>query len=164
MKVKVVFPRERRLFHITLRVYVMFLLVASSAMAVLLLFNALQYNLVSALIHLVAFALFLTSALMYKDLYMTLKRSRFTTLWTLFSRYSPPFGAYALLYILTAVLFYIADLVHGGYFVLALTLTFRGIFEHRIGRLMNDLRACSYLYFSVISGESDMLLIKDPFM
>ncbi|AIU69364.1 hypothetical protein TEU_02830 [Thermococcus eurythermalis] len=163
MRVVATFPRLRKTLIRAMGAYKVFLWACSAVSAVMAGINAATGRTAPALIYLTAWAFFTASALMNSDLEEELRRTRFTVYWRFFSRYSPPLGGYAVLHILTGLVFITADLVQGGYSPLALMLILKGVFEHVLQGLAENLKAASFLYSEVLTGDLDRIALKDPF-
>jgi len=163
MRVVATFPRLRRAFIRAMKAYTIFLWLCSAVSVVITGVKTADGRLAPALIYLTSWAFFTTSALMYSDLKGELGKMRFTAYWRFFSRYSPPLGGYAVLHVLTGLVFITADVVRGGYGPLALMLILKGVFEHALQGLVENLKAASFLYSEVLNGELDRLALKDPF-
>ncbi|WP_367883642.1 hypothetical protein [Thermococcus peptonophilus] len=107
---------------------------------------------------------FFASFLMYREMYISLRKIRFIRYFHALEEYvNPPLGAYASVHVLAAVIFYTADVLKGGYAFVATLLLFKGIGEYVLGLFRDDLKVASVLYDSLIGGELDRLSIKDPF-
>ena len=163
MRTVATFPKLRRTFITVMKAYTIFLWMCSAVSMVITGVNTADGQLVPAIIYLTSWAFFTTSALMYSDLKGELEKMRFTAYWRFFSRYSPPLGGYAMLHVLTGLVFITADVLRGGYAFLAVMLILKGIFEHALQGFVDNLKAVSFLYSEVLNGELDRLALKDPF-
>ncbi|CAB50571.1 hypothetical protein [Pyrococcus abyssi] len=157
MKIKTVFPKERRLFLYILRGHSLYLISSSFVLVSLTVFYTSVGDIVRALTHFTGFALFLTSYIMYEEFYEQIKRSRFSSLWMIFLEHSPPMGGYAIAYLICGGIFYIVDLIRGGFWILGSLLILRGALEYLISRFIDDLKVVSYLYLAIGIGEVDKL-------
>ncbi|MBP1911854.1 hypothetical protein [Thermococcus stetteri] len=164
MRVVIRFPRERAFVVALLKFYTFALLASAVLSAVVTGVWVMEASLPHALVYLVSSMFFFTSALMYREVYTSLKRTRFVSYFRALEEYaSPPFGAYASVHIFAAVIFYTADVLSGGYALVATLLLLKGVSEYILGLFRDDLKVASVLYDSLISGDFDRLSIKDPF-
>lgn len=163
MRVVATFPKLRRTFMVTMEAYTVFLGMGALVSVILTGIETLRGFLAPALIYLTAVAFFTASAIMYSELRKELSRMRFHAYWKFFNRYSPPLGGYAVLHIVTGLVFITADLLKGHYAPLAIMLILKGVFEHALQGLVENLKAASFLYHEAMSGELDRLSMKDPF-
>ncbi|WP_297435653.1 hypothetical protein [Thermococcus sp.] len=163
MKPMTTFPPIRRRFFAMMKAYTAFLWAGGGLSLILTVLMTRRGSLIPALIYLTAVAFFTTSTLMYGELREELKHLRFTSYWRFFSTYSPPLGGYAILHVLVGLVFVIADILKGDYAVLAILLILKGIFEHVLMGLVENLKTASLLYDEVLNGQVDRLSLKDPF-
>ncbi|WP_297471133.1 hypothetical protein [Thermococcus sp.] len=163
MRVIATFPRLRLTFIRLMRAYVVFLWGSSFFFAMATGIETVKGKLISALIYLTAWAFFTTSALMYSELRDELAKMRFTAYWRFFSRYSPPLGGYAVLHVLTGLVFVMVDVLHGEYGAIAVALILKGVFEHVLHDVVEDLKGVSFLYDETLNGGLDRIALKDPF-
>ena len=163
MKPTTTFPPLRKRFFTTMRAYTTFLWTGAGLSLIITAMMTWRGSLVPALVYLTAVAFFTTSTLMYSELEEELKHLKFTSYWRFFSRYSPPLGGYAILHVLTGLVFVIADVLKGNYAVLAILLILKGVFEHVLMGFVENLKTASLLYDEVLNGQVDRLSIKDPF-
>ncbi|NJE61761.1 hypothetical protein [Thermococcus sp. 21S7] len=163
MRVVVTFPKLRRRFLRFMRAYIAFLWAGALISFSMMFVYALRGLPAPAITYLTAAAFFTTSGMMYSELHDEIRKTRFSVYWRFFSRYSPPLGGYAVLHILTGLIFIVADLLKGGYAPVALALILKGVFEHSLQGAVENLKAASVLYHETINGELDRLALKDPF-
>ncbi|BAD85744.1 hypothetical membrane protein, conserved [Thermococcus kodakarensis KOD1] len=164
MRVVVKFPGERRRVLALLRFYMVALLVSAVICSAFTAFWVMEASLPHAIVYLVASMFFFASFLMYREVYLSLRKTRFVQYFRALEEYfSPPFGAYASVHVLASVIFYTADVLRGGYALVATLLLLKGIVEYVLGLFRDDLKVASVLYASVIGGDFDRLSLKDPF-
>ena len=163
MRIIATFPKLRGMFIQMIKSYVLFLWACSITSLIATGINTAEGRVVPAFIYLISWFFFTTSALMYSELGKELAKMRFTNYWRFFSHYSPPLGGYAVLHILTGLVFVTMDVLMGNYGLLAVMIIIKGVFEHSLNDFMDDLKTASILYEETMSGELDRLALKDPF-
>ncbi|AMM53214.1 hypothetical protein [Pyrococcus kukulkanii] len=156
-------PRERvRLLRI-LKLYTLYSLFSAilcSMLVGLYLFSEKPHK---SILYLVGTFLFVTTYLMHLDFLDKLKKTRFNSYWMFFRRYSPPFGSYGFLHIIISLVLAIADVLKGGYGVLAALIAVKGLFEIVLHDEIHSLMVLSYLHFELTMSNIDLLVIVDPF-
>jgi len=163
MRIKARFPRERRRFLLVMSLYITLLEVSALASLLMTGIELMSGNMVGALTYLTASALFLTSILMNREFYSLIRRVRFAVYWMKLRANNTPYGGYASLYVIASVLFFTANLLRGGYLMLALLLLFRGVFEYLLDRSRINITAASFLYYTLEEGDLESAEIRDPF-
>ncbi|ASJ16026.1 hypothetical protein A3L04_02495 [Thermococcus chitonophagus] len=116
-----------------------------------------------SILYLVGTFLFVTTYLMHLDFLDRLRRTRFNLYWMFFRRYSPPFGSYGFLHIMISLVLAVADVLKGGYGVLAALIAVKGLFEIILYGEIRSLMVLSYLHFELTMNNIDLLVIIDPF-
>ena len=163
MRIKARFPWERKRFLQTTYLYIIFLEFSALVSLFMTAIRTASGDLAGVLAYLTTFALFLTSVLTNKEFYRLIRRTRFSVYWMQLRANSSPYGGYASLYVIASILFFTADLLKGGYLLLALLLLFRGFFEYLLDRSRTDMIAASFLFYTLGEGDLESSEIRDPF-
>ncbi len=163
MRIKAKYPAERKRFIWMIWLYTLFLDVATITAALTTGLRMVQGDMIGTLAYLTAMALFLTSAIISREFYHLIKRTRFTVYWMTLRANNVPMGGYASIYIIASVIFFTADLLRGSYFPLAVLLLLRGFFEYLLDRAKDDITVVSFLYYIIEQGDLETAEIKDPF-